>query len=514
MRFLGRSSGKAGDVDNIHYPVRGQKPVRLDELGLKVTYEDMVAYPWIVGFDLDDKKQRARAAAIVDLTENWMVTFNVVKVGRTGRKGVGTDVRKTELTRFMDFPTARQVYDRVYEGWGGGTYIIKVDINPKLILASYVFDGPARTPGSSSNRAVPRAPSLRQTIESDLVLSFMEEMDDDTRNSIGQAVVYRTLGLPIPERQEPLPIHQQLLERAMETDPDIQQRLIDRAVRQEFGDDNKPQSLKDKLKELRETADLMGLPSGGGKERESWSGVFASVFKGLVDSGQLSTIVQRATGNPIPSQHQQEAPPPGQVVESNHSDVADQSSRPPQPASQPPQASAQEAESEQAQQPPGARILAETEGIQGLSAETDWFKIVTEVDVDELDKGIKGDPAQFVRQLYVRFMDGGEKPAGLLIQLFRDNSPVTLVQDLIEDLLPKMRSDEWASIGPRMVGGADKYQTWVSEVEYLCTPAGLEWLNIAHDTCEWHEKQIKETLEERARIQAGGPEDYEMESLI
>ena len=537
MPFFGHRSGKADDEDKVHFPVRGQKPVRLDELGLNVTYEQMVAYPWIVDFDLDDKKQRARAAAIVDLTENWMVTFNVTKMGRTGRKGVGTDVRKTEITQFMDFPTRSEVYHRVYEDWGGGTYNIKVDISPKLVLASYVFDGPALTPGGSSNRATPRPPTLKQTIESDLVLNFMEEMDDDTRNYIGQAVVYRTLGLPIPEREEPLPVDQRLLQQAIESDPDIQQRLIERALKVELGDDDKPQSLNDRLKELRETTDLMGLAPAGGNKQEGWGGVFASVFKGVVDSGQLPAIVQTLTANT--TQRQQQSPQ-SQVIEANHLDVSGQSAQAAQPAAQPPPASARNAQPVQAQQQPGPPVLPPSGTIQGLSADSDWFRIVTEVDVAELDKGIKGDPAQFVGELYARFMDGGEESAGLLVQLFRDNLPDVLVQYLSQDLLPKMRSSEWASLGPQIAGGGDKYQTWVSVAEYLSVQAGLQWLNIAHNTCQWHEQQIKQKLDETPLIQAQGPgqdtttggseppvagdsgtvdvapgpEDYEMENLV
>ena len=55
----------------------------------------------------------------------------------------------------------------------------------------------------------------------------------------------------------------------MESDPEVQQQMIDRAIKKEFGDDEeKPPSFKDQLKELRETAKLLGLGPQEGKKGE------------------------------------------------------------------------------------------------------------------------------------------------------------------------------------------------------------------------------------------------------
>ena len=73
----------------------------------------------------------------------------------------------------------------------------------------------------------------------------MEEMDDEARQELGQAVVYRSLGLAVPARAKPPTAHERLLEQAMESDPEVQQRMIDRAIKKEFGDDEeKPPSFQ------------------------------------------------------------------------------------------------------------------------------------------------------------------------------------------------------------------------------------------------------------------------------
>lgn len=152
--------------------------------------------------------------------------------------------------------------------------------------------------------------------------------------------------------------------------------------------------------------------------------MFASAFKELPTI--VETVVAKSGALQSQKQHQQQAnqkPPQGPVVHGNYRDVTEQAARPAQPASQPAQPTQQQPQSAQAQPQP---VQPETGAIQGLSADTDWFKIVAEVDADELDNGIKDDAGQFVGQLYVLFMDGGAEPAGLLIQLLRDNTPATL----------------------------------------------------------------------------------------
>ena len=150
--------------------------------------------------------------------------------------------------------------------------------------------------------------------------------------------------------------------------------------------------------------------------------------------------------------------------------------------------------------------------------------------MDGLHAGMLSDSRQIVTQLHVLHQDDGEESAELLIQLLRDNPPAALAQYLAQDVLPNMKTEFWDSMGPQVVGGADKYNTWVTVVELLCTPDGMEWLSIAHSTCHLHEPQLTAKLAEAAREEAEGQgqvagesgmafvepgsEDYEMENLI
>ena len=135
MRFFNWFRNKAEDVSEevemFSYGEQRAIPTKMNQLGNNVVEEQLVGYPWITEFNLDSKPAFRRAAANAELTEVYESAFIVVKLGAP--KGLnlsdlsqpGKQADSGEIMRFDEFPTSVQVYRRVYDAWGGGTYNVK-----------------------------------------------------------------------------------------------------------------------------------------------------------------------------------------------------------------------------------------------------------------------------------------------------------------------------------------------------------------------------------------------------
>ena len=432
-----------------------------------LTINELEDLPYADDFDLPDEEKKLRALHEY-VSAGAEAGYDIRKVFNA--KGMGA---RTVMT-VHEFPTSKKLEGLVEEMYGGGTYRVHQGGSPR-VFKTYHVDGPARF-----RVGEPKEPTLGQALKEMMLEKattwFEDELDEgsDTAALVTRAYLYKSLGVelpPEPSREE------KRFQEALENDPEYFEQYFEGRMAMLRGPKAEEPSAVAKLtadlKEFNEVKQILGVNTGsGGGFREiirDIAPVLIELFGAMShktgkvgEGGSQSGTNQQAAAN----QPATEAASPGA------SSRPDPAVSPPLPSpvareTVPPVASVPRRPEPAPPEPPKPSPGAAKEP----DPELDWVSLLSQIDWAEVERGVHGDPGEFIQQASDSALDGQDGTHQALARLFHDLEP----PEILDALTQAVESMAVAA------GKGEEYEVAVLVVKHLTeTEAGRAWLAKAH----------------------------------
>ena len=469
-----------------------KKPRRQEEVMLEEDYdiEALQDLPYSGEFDLTRKPEIRNILLVQDAEEEGR-PFIIRKLLKEGSLGG----MAREVTRATTFPTRPELWDMVKDSYGGGSYQVYVGTRP---VKGYVFEADAKwAPGGRPKDLKGR---VMEGIERDVEAAL--EADPELKAQVVAQVLKKSLGISTTvtgAKKETW--KEQKLREWLENNPAemeaYMQRLAKKAgyAEDEEEDEGELESATKAMEKVKRFTDAMGVgekqpsiigdiirgamtpPAGGG---DSLAQTLAKVFLGGQKDAPVTT---ERPALPAPRiERLPDATPRIGGQESPPNTPREVEVIPPRTTSQ--------------LQMPAALKL---DGVNVASE--DLLGLLSAINWQEVEAGVKGDAGVFVQAAYLKQEEGGDKASAVLLAVLRENPTQDVYGALMDAKLYIERQD--VRMGAIAMLGQDTYNSINTVVNYLLTEAGVQWLTHARAAALYIQRRIESDATNPPPVEAG-----------
>ena len=453
-----------------------------------LTIKELEDLPYSDDVDLPDEEKKLRALHRY-VTAGAEASYDIRKVFNA--KGMGART----VMKVHEFPTLEGLEGLVEDRFGGGTYRVHQGGSPR-VFKTYHVDGPARF-----QIGEPKEPTLGQVLKEmmqEKAIDWFEvELDrgSEVATRLAWDYIYKPLGIELPPEPS---WEEKRFQEALENNPEHFEQYFEARMAMLRGPKAEEPStwaqLRTELEEYNELKQVLGRDTGAGGGFRETLRYLAPGIRELIRV-MLPKTGKAGEGGPQPEPDQQAAANPA-AAESASPGVPsrqDPTVSPPLPSpvaqeTVPPVASVPKRPEPSPPEPPKAKPEAAKEP----DRELDWVSLLSQLDWAEVERGVHGDPGEFIQRAYDSALDGQDGTHEALARLFHDLEPPAILDALTQAV-------ESTAVA---AGNGEEYEVAVLVVKHLTeTEAGRAWLAKAHNAAGAIEVRRLQMEQGRAMIE-------------